>query len=188
MLGTLLGVVIATLVAVGLNPTGWGVVAVVAVLACGTYAVFPASFAVGVAMLTGVVVFLLHAVAPGSVQTALDRGIDTAIGGAIGLIAYALVAWTALSIGPLMAALVETQHQYPGRGITGWSVAGGCLRRSCARSRGAPASPSQTSTRPWGSHAASRRRAMPSRRRQRRPSARCAVWSGACTSCGLTPR
>jgi uncharacterized membrane protein YccC len=113
VLGTLLGVVIATLVAVALNPTGWGVVAVVALLACCTYAVFPASFAVGVAMLTGVVVFLLHAIAPGTVQTALDRGIDTAIGGAIGLIAYALwPTWSALSAGPLLATLVETQHEY----------------------------------------------------------------------------
>jgi uncharacterized membrane protein YccC len=113
VLGTFLGVVIATLVAVGLNPTGWGVVAVVAVLACCTYAVFPASFAVGVAMLTGVVVFLLHAVAPGTVQTALDRGIDTAIGGAIGLVAYALwPTWSALSAGPLLAALVDAQHEY----------------------------------------------------------------------------
>jgi uncharacterized membrane protein YccC len=113
VLGTLLGVVIATLVAVALNPTGWGVVAVVALLACCTYAVFPASFAVGVAMLTGVVVFLLHAIAPGTVQTALDRGIDTAIGGSIGLIAYALwPTWSALSAGPLLATLVETQHEY----------------------------------------------------------------------------
>ncbi len=113
VLGTLLGVVIATLVAVALNPNGWGVVAVVAVLACCTYAIFPASFTVGVAMLTGVVVFLLHAVAPGTVQTALDRGIDTAIGGAIGLVAYALwPTWSALSAGPLMATLVDAQHAY----------------------------------------------------------------------------
>jgi uncharacterized membrane protein YccC len=120
VLGTLLGVVIATLVAVALNPTGWGVVAVVAVLACCTYAVFPASFAIGTAMLTGVVVFLLHAIAPGTVQTALDRGIDTAIGGAIGLIAYALwPTWSALAAGPLLATLVETQHEYLDAVLTG---------------------------------------------------------------------
>ncbi|MDE3134488.1 MAG: FUSC family protein [Acidobacteriota bacterium] len=113
MLGTFLGVVVATLVAVGLDPTGWGVVAVVAVLAYCTYAVFPASFAVGIAMLTGVVVFLLHAVAPGTVQTALDRGIDTAIGGAIGLVAYALwPTWSARSAGPLLARLVDAQRTY----------------------------------------------------------------------------
>jgi uncharacterized membrane protein YccC len=120
VLGTFLGVVIATLVAVGINPTGWGVVAVVAVLACCTYAVFPASFAVGVAMLTGVVVFLLHAVAPGTVQTALDRGIDTAIGGAIGLIAYALwPTWSARSAGPLLATLVDAQRAYLDAVLTG---------------------------------------------------------------------
>jgi uncharacterized membrane protein YccC len=120
VLGTLLGVVIATLVAVGLNPNGWGVVAVVAVLAYGTYAVFPASFTVGIAMLTGVVVFLLHAVAPGTVQTALDRGIDTAIGGAIGLIAYALwPTWSAVSVGPLLASLVDAQHAYLDAVLTG---------------------------------------------------------------------
>ena len=120
MLGTLLGVVIATLVAVGLNPNGWGVVAVVAVLAYGTYAVFPASFTIGIAMLTAVIVFLLHAVAPGTVQTALDRGIDTAIGGTIGLIAYALwPTWSAVSLGPLLAALVDAQHAYLDAVLTG---------------------------------------------------------------------
>jgi uncharacterized membrane protein YccC len=120
VLGTFLGVVLATLVAVGLDPTGWGVVAVVAVLAYWTYAVFPASFAVGIAMLTGVVVFLLHAVAPGTVQTALDRGIDTAIGGAIGLVAYALwPTWSARSAGPLLATLVDAQRTYLEAVLTG---------------------------------------------------------------------
>ena len=120
VLGTFLGVVVATLVAVGLDPNGWGVVAVVAVLACFTYATFPASFTVGVAMLTGVIVFLLHAVAPGTVQTALDRGIDTAIGGAIGLIAYALwPTWSATSAGPLLGSLVEAQHAYLDAVLTG---------------------------------------------------------------------
>jgi len=120
VLGTLLGVVVATLVAVGLDPTGWALVPVVGVLAFCTYALFPASFTAGIAMLTGVIVFLLHAVAPGTVQTALDRGIDTAIGGAIGLIAYALwPTWSALSAGPLMATLVDTQHEYLDAVLTG---------------------------------------------------------------------
>ncbi|HEY2593673.1 MAG TPA: FUSC family protein, partial [Chloroflexota bacterium] len=120
VLGTLLGVVIATLVAVALNPNGWTVVAVVAVLAWATYAVFPASFTVGVALLTGVVVFLLHAVLPGTEQTALDRGIDTAIGGAIGLIAYAVwPTWSAVSSAPLMSTLVDAQHAYLDAVMTG---------------------------------------------------------------------
>jgi uncharacterized membrane protein YccC len=120
VLGTMAGVVISTLIAVALDPNGWGVVAVVAVLAWGTYAVFPASFTVGVAMLTGVVVFLLHAVSPDTAQTALDRGIDTAIGGAIGLIAYLLwPTWSALSVGPLLATLVDAQHTYLDAVLTG---------------------------------------------------------------------
>jgi len=118
--GTCLGVVIATLIAVGLNPSGWGIVVVVAVLAYLTYAVFPASFAVGMALLTAVIVFMLHAVSPGTVQTALDRGIDTAIGGAIGLIAYALwPTWSALSAGPLLASLVDAQRAYLDAVLTG---------------------------------------------------------------------
>lgn len=113
VLGTIAGVVVATLIAVAIDPSGWGVVAVVAALAWCTYAVFPASFAAGIAMLTGVVVFLLHAVAPDTAQTALDRGIDTAIGGTIGLIAYALwPTWSALSTGPLLARLADAQHVY----------------------------------------------------------------------------
>jgi uncharacterized membrane protein YccC len=113
VLGTSAGVVVATLIAVALDPSGWGVVAVVGGLAFVTYAVFPASFTAGTAMLTGVIVFLLHAVSPDTAQTALDRGIDTVIGGAIGLAAYWLwPTWSALSAGPLLAALVEAQHRY----------------------------------------------------------------------------
>ena len=66
VVGTSAGVVISTLIAVALDPSGWGVVAVVGVLAFVTYAVFPASFTAGTAMMTGVVVFLLHAIAPGT--------------------------------------------------------------------------------------------------------------------------
>jgi len=40
-------VVVASLIAVAIDPSGWGLVAVVALLALGTYAVFPASFTAG---------------------------------------------------------------------------------------------------------------------------------------------
>jgi uncharacterized membrane protein YccC len=88
-------------------------VVVVAALAWVTYAIFPASFTLGTAGLTGIIVFLLHAVSPDSVQTALDRGIDTIIGGAIGLTAYALwPTWSAMSIGRLLATVAEAQRAY----------------------------------------------------------------------------
>jgi uncharacterized membrane protein YccC len=113
VLGTCVGVVVASLIAVVLDPSGWGLVAVVALLAFFTYTVFPASFTAGTAMLTAVVVFLLHAVVGDSVTTALDRGLDTVIGGIIGLTAYALwPTWSARSTGPLLSRLVDAQHTY----------------------------------------------------------------------------
>jgi uncharacterized membrane protein YccC len=113
VLGTCVGVVVATLIAVAIDPNGWGLVAVVALLALFTYAVFPASFTAGTAALTAVIVFLLHAVVGDSVTTALDRGLDTVIGGVIGLTAYALwPTWSARSTGPLLSRLVDAQHAY----------------------------------------------------------------------------
>jgi uncharacterized membrane protein YccC len=113
VLGTCVGVVVASLIAVVLDPSGWGLVAVVALLAFLTYAVFPASFTAGTAMITAVIVFLLHAVVGDSLATALDRGLDTVIGGVIGLTAYALwPTWSARSTGPLLSRLVDAQHAY----------------------------------------------------------------------------
>lgn len=113
VLGTCAGVLIAGLIAVGIDPGGWGIVAVVGLLGCGMYAVFPASFAAGTALITAVIVFLLHAVAPDSITIALDRALDTAVGGAIGLAAYALwPTWSGTSAGRVLARVVEAQHAY----------------------------------------------------------------------------
>src|SRR6202012_4434685 len=112
-LGTLAGVVIATLIADAIDPGGWGIVVVVGVLAFGTYTVFAASFAAGVAGLTAVIVFLLHAIAPATASLALDRGIDTGIGATIGLIAYAVwPTWSGTSTGRLLAGVVDAQRDY----------------------------------------------------------------------------
>lgn len=124
VIGTCAGVVIATLIADAIDPGGWGIVAVVGLLAVCTYAVFAASFTAGVAGLTAVIVFLLHAVAPDSAAIALDRGIDTAIGGAIGLTAYALwPTWSGTSTGWLLADLVDAQREYL-RAVLGGLVSG----------------------------------------------------------------
>jgi len=113
MLGTTGGVVVATLIAVALRPSGWGIVVILGLLAWLTYAVFPASFTAGVAALTAVIVFLLHAIAPDSAAIALDRGIDTLIGGTIGLIAYGLwPTWSAMSVDGRLSAVVAAQHRY----------------------------------------------------------------------------
>ena len=86
---------------------------VVGLLAWATYAVFPASFAAGIAFLTAVIVFLIHGVAPDTAAVAFDRGLDSVIGGALGLMAYALwPTWSGGSAGRVMAELVDAQRAY----------------------------------------------------------------------------
>jgi uncharacterized membrane protein YccC len=113
VLGTLGGVVVATLIAVAINPTGWGIVATIGILAAVTFTVFGASFAAGVAGLTAMIVFLLHAVSPDSVTVALDRGLDTAVGGLIGLGAYVLwPTWSSDALPQDLRTLIRAQRDY----------------------------------------------------------------------------
>jgi uncharacterized membrane protein YccC len=114
VIGTLAGVVLATLMAVALNPGGWGAAAALTAIAYGTFAVFSASFAAGVAGLTAVIVFLIHTVSPvDTAQLAFDRGLDTVIGGALGLAAYAAwPTWSARSLPHRMATLITAQGDY----------------------------------------------------------------------------
>ena len=113
MLGTGVGAVVATLIAVAIAPSGWGLVAVIGLLGYSTFSLFPASFTAGVAGFTAIVVFLLHAVSPDTTQLALYRGIDTLIGGVIGLTAYALwPTWSGRAMPRLLGELVEAQSEY----------------------------------------------------------------------------
>jgi len=113
MAGTCVGVVLAGALAVALHPTGWGTVAIVGILAWSAYSVFPASFAAGVAFLSAMIVFLLEVVSPSTLATAADRGIDTLVGGTIGLLAYALwPTWSSTSARQALADLVSAQREY----------------------------------------------------------------------------
>ena len=105
VLGTCLGVGLAGAIAVTLHPAGGVTIVLVGLLAWAGYAVFPASFAVGFAFITAVVVFLLNAISPDTLATAWDRLIDTLIGGGLGLIAYA--AWPTWSAEPAREALAD---------------------------------------------------------------------------------
>jgi uncharacterized membrane protein YccC len=140
LLGTAVGVIAATLIAVALQPAGWGMVAVIGVLAWATYAVFPASFAAGTAGVTALIVFLLHPVAPDSTTIALDRGLNTVVGGAIGVAIYLLwPTWSGRSAEPLLADVVAAQRSYL-RAVLEAAIAGGDvdeagLRRLARRSR-----------------------------------------------------
>ncbi|HWF56233.1 MAG TPA: FUSC family protein [Solirubrobacteraceae bacterium] len=90
VLGTCLGVTLAGAIIVAFHPAGGVTVVLVGLLAWAAYSVFPASFAAGFAFITALVVFLLNTISPDSLATAEARLVDTLVGGAIGLIAYAL--------------------------------------------------------------------------------------------------
>lgn len=140
ILGTTVGVIAATLIAVSLQPSGWALVGIIGLLAWLTFTIFPASFAWGTAGITALIVFLLHAVAPESIAIALDRGIDTAVGGAIGVGVYLLwPTWSGRSAERLLADVVEAQRRYAAA-VIGQLVRGGApdeseLRRFARRAR-----------------------------------------------------
>jgi uncharacterized membrane protein YccC len=124
ILGTTVGVIAATLIVVALDPSGWALVGTVGLLAWVAYSIFPGSFAWGTAGLTAVIVFLLHPVAPDSTAIAFDRGIDTAVGGAIGVTVYLLwPTWSGRSAERLLADVVDAQRRYA-RGVLGALVSG----------------------------------------------------------------
>jgi len=113
MLGTVLGVILAGFVAVALHPSGWATVALVGILAWAAFSVFPASFAAGMTFLSAMIVFLLEAVAPSTLAVAADRGVDTVVGGSIGLLAYVLwPTWSSTSARQALANLATAQRAY----------------------------------------------------------------------------
>ncbi len=112
-LGTCLGVALAGAIAVAFHPAGAATVVLVGVFAWVGYSVFPASFAAGFSFITALVVFLLNTVSPDTLATATDRLVDTLVGGAIGLIAYALwPTWAHTSAWQSLADLVAAERSY----------------------------------------------------------------------------
>jgi uncharacterized membrane protein YccC len=111
--GTALGVGLAGAIAVILHPAGGATVVLVLVLAWAGYSVFPASFAAGFAFITALVVFLLNTISPDTLGTATHRLVDTLIGGALGLAAYALwPTWAQTSAWQSLANLVRSERAY----------------------------------------------------------------------------
>ncbi len=112
-LGTCLGAGLAGAITVAAHPAGGVTVVVVGLLAWVGYAVFPASFAVGYGFITALVVFLLNTLFPDTLSLASARLVDTLIGGAIGLLAYALwPTWSHASAWQSLADLVEADRAY----------------------------------------------------------------------------
>lgn len=137
VLGTIVGVGLASVIAISLHPSLGAVVPILAVLAWLAFAVFPASFALGFAFVTALVVFLLDAVTAHTIATAGDRLMDTLIGGALGLLAYAL--WPTWSGGSAREALVDAVESQRAYLATTLSLLGGRERAGAGSSAGSGA-------------------------------------------------
>ncbi|HEY2317497.1 MAG TPA: FUSC family protein [Solirubrobacteraceae bacterium] len=123
-LGTTIGVGLAGVITVILHPAGGVTVVIVGVLAWAGYSVFPASFAAGFAFITALVVFLLNTISPDTLATASARLVDTLVGGALGLTAYALwPTWAHSSAWQSLADLIGSERAYLG-GVLSAAVSG----------------------------------------------------------------
>ena len=103
--GTAAGVTLAGLIAAGLHPGEVATIALVGVMGGAGFATFAASYAVGFAFITALVVFLLNALHPDTLATASARLVDTLVGAVIGLVFFA--AWPTWARRPAQESLAE---------------------------------------------------------------------------------
>jgi uncharacterized membrane protein YccC len=112
-LGTLIGVGIATTIALTTHPHGWALVAMVGVFVWVTCALFNASYAVFSVAVTGAVVFLLVGIDTDPVTAARDRLIATVLGSALALVAYVLwPSWGRRPVADAIADLADATRRY----------------------------------------------------------------------------
>ncbi len=111
--GTLIGVGVATTIAVLANPHGWALVGIVAVAAWASAAVISASYAVFSATITALVVFLLAGIDQHPVVAGRERLVATVVGAGIALLAYAAwPAWGNERAADALADLAATTREY----------------------------------------------------------------------------
>jgi len=111
--GTVVGVGLATLVAVIAHPHGWALVPFVVVFVWLSGTLFSANYAVYSVAITGVVVFLLAGLDPNPVTDGEDRLVATVLGAALALTAYAAFpTWGRRPASEALADLAATTHDY----------------------------------------------------------------------------
>jgi uncharacterized membrane protein YccC len=113
ILGTLLGSVVATVVAAELRPGPWALVVLVGLSTLLCVATLRASYPIFAAFLTCYVVFLLSLTGLPSRTAGVHRLIDTAVGGLLAMLAYRLwPTWESTRTGRTLATLLEAQGRY----------------------------------------------------------------------------
>jgi hypothetical protein len=112
-IGTVLGVVVATGLAIVAHPHGWALVVLVGVFTAAAAAFFNASYALFTVFITGTVVFLLAGIDSNEVSTGVARLVATVGGAAAALIAYAAwPTWGRRPVAQTLADLAEATHRY----------------------------------------------------------------------------
>lgn len=113
VIGTLLGLLLTSLLVHYAFNDEWERILLLALLCVGFRLLVTVHYGLGVMMLTGLVVILLTfaGIAPDSTMAA--RGIATAIGSAIALLAYALwPTWERLLVRPALATMLDSYRLY----------------------------------------------------------------------------
>lgn len=113
--GTLIGAVGASLITVALAPGPTTLtLLVLAFVWCG-YALFRTSYALFTVCMTGYVVFLLALAGVPEVTAAVYRSLDTALGGGLALVIYAIwPTWEAARVRDALAGTFDAHAQYVG--------------------------------------------------------------------------
>lgn len=113
VIGTMLGLVLVTALVHYAFDSAWERVALVAAFAFGFRLLTTVHYGIGVMMLTGLVVllFTFDGMAPAEVLQA--RGLATAIGSALALVAYLVwPTWEHLRVRPALAAMLDAYRAY----------------------------------------------------------------------------
>jgi uncharacterized membrane protein YccC len=101
--GTALGIVLATALVALTDPGDAALIVLIFVFATGVYAFFYANYGLFTLSITALIVFLVSLGGVPELTAAVERGIDTAVGAALALVAWAL--WPTWESGRLPAAL-----------------------------------------------------------------------------------
>lgn len=113
LLGTFSGLVLATVLYHVLPTTPWTQTLLVGAFALMLRWIGPANYGVFSAAVAGLVVFLIAITGISPVQTVTARGVNTAAGGVLALIAYALwPTWEREQIGQTMAEMLDRCRAY----------------------------------------------------------------------------
>jgi uncharacterized membrane protein YccC len=119
--GTVIGAVVATALTVLLDPGDWTLAILVAIFAAILYATLFAQYAIFTAAITAMIVFFVAFDGVREWAAVTDRLLDTAIGGALSLIAYVVFpTWEGDRVQSRIAELIDADRRYCSAVLEGW--------------------------------------------------------------------